>query len=458
MIRLVIAAPTSGVGKTTVVAGLGRALRRRGLRVQPFKAGPDYIDPGYHERATGRRSRNLDTWMVPPSALRELFDRASADADVVLIEGMMGLFDGRGSGDEGSTAHLAKLLDVPIVVIVDVGKTSRSAGAIALGCQQFDPAARVVGYILNGVGGDAHRSWASDAITGSTGLPVFGALPYRDDLALPERQLGLIPTTEERIGDAFFESLADQVDCSFDLDALLEAGYVDLPNKISSPVLFPTTPQPTTATIGIAADEAFGFYYEDNLALLRAWGADLVSFSPLRDRALPPGIGALYLGGGFPELYAETLAANTPMLDSMRRAASDGLPMYAECGGMMYLSQGIVDFAGHRHAMVGLVPAWSAMTRRRLTLGYRDLRARAATPLMRGGELARGHEFHWSVLETPLPLEAAAYTVVGAPVSTEGYAHGNLLASYCHLHFGSNPDLAPAFVAVATAWNKAADR
>ncbi|HLZ07546.1 MAG TPA: cobyrinate a,c-diamide synthase [Chloroflexota bacterium] len=458
MIRLVIAAPTSGVGKTTVTSGLGRALRRRGLRVQPFKAGPDYIDPGYHERATGRRSRNLDTWMIPPAALRELFERASSDADVVLIEGMMGLFDGRGSGDEGSTAHLAKLLDVPVVVIVDVAKTSRSAGAIALGCKQFDPAVRVVGYVLNGVGGDAHRSWASDAITGATGLPVFGALSHRDDLALPERHLGLIPTTEEQVGDQFFEKVADQIDRSFDLDALLEAGRGDPPKLSSESILFPKSSRPVTTRIGIAADEAFGFYYEDNLDLLRAWGAQLVSFSPLRDATVPPGVGALYLGGGFPELYAQTLAGNTSMLDSLRHAASDGLPIYAECGGMMYLSRGIVDFDGRRHDLVGLVPAWSAMTSHRLTLGYRELRARSSTPVMRQGEVGRGHEFHWSILDAPLSAEDAAYEVLQAPISREGYARGNLLASYCHLHFGSNPAMAPNFVEVARNWSTGAGR
>jgi cobyrinic acid a,c-diamide synthase len=452
MFSLVIAGPTSGVGKTTVASGLGRALRRRGLRVQPFKAGPDYIDPGYHERATGRRSRNLDPWMVPPPALRELFERASADADAVLIEGMMGLFDGRGSGDEGSTAHLAKLLDVPVLVIVDVGKTSRSAGAIALGCQRFDPAVRIIGYVLNGIGGEAHRAWASEAIAGATGLPVFGALPQRDDLALPERHLGLIPTTEKEIDDAFFERLADQIERAFDVDALLAAGR-GAPNRSSGErALFPTSPRPISVTIGIAEDEAFGFYYEDNLDLLRAWGAELVSFSPLRDRALPAGIGAVYLGGGFPELHAEALARNTRMLESVRRAASEGLPIYAECGGMMYLSQGITDFDGRRYAMVGLVPVWTAMTTRRLTLGYRELRARVDIPLLRAGEIARGHEFHWSVLEAPLSAADAPYDVIQQSEAQEGFARGNVLASYCHLHFGSNPALAPSFVEAAQRW------
>ncbi|MBI2939366.1 MAG: cobyrinate a,c-diamide synthase, partial [Chloroflexi bacterium] len=465
--NLVIAAPASGTGKTTVVAGLSRAFRRRGLVVQPFKAGPDYIDPSYHARAAGRPCRNLDTWMVPPAALRELYARASAPADLAMVEGVMGLFDGRDESEEGSTAHLAKLLDAPVVVILDVRSTSRTVGAVALGCQRFDPAVRIGGFILNGVGSENHRRWAAQSITQATGLPVLGWLPRRDDLAVPERHLGLVPTNEGPVGDDFFERLADQVEQSFDLDGLLAlaspapagappiltfppvAGERDRAIHSVERTLFPVESRPLVATIGVALDEAFGFYYEDNLDLLRAWGARLVPFSPLHDRRLPADVGALYVGGGFPELYARELAANEAMVAAVRAAAASGMPIYAECGGLMYLSAGIVDFDGTRHPMVGLVPAWSAMARRRLTLGYRELRARLDTPVLRRGETARGHEFHWSVLETPLPSEDAAYEVVAAPVPHEGYVRGNLLASYCHLHFGSNPSLAPNFVAAA---------
>jgi cobyrinic acid a,c-diamide synthase len=446
---LAIAAPTTGAGKTTVTLGLLRALRRRGLRVQPFKAGPDYIDPSYHRRAAERPCRNLDPWMVPPSALGELFARATADVDLAVIEGMMGLFDGRGGDEEGSTAHLAKFLGVPVVLVIDVGATSRTAGAIALGCQRFDPDLAVAGFILNRVGGEQHRQWVADAIVGATGGPVLGALPWRDDLALPERHLGLVPTAEERVGADFFERVADQVERSFDLDALLAASRSARAPLASDRSLFPRERQAVRATIGVAMDEAFNFYYEDNLDLLRAWGARLVPFSPLRDARLPDGLGALYIGGGFPELYAAGLAANTPLLAAIRGAVEGGLPTYAECGGLMYLSEGIADFEGRRHRLVGAVPSWSAMASRRLTLGYRALKARTDSPLLRRGEVARGHEFHWSVLERPLPTEDAAYEVDAAPFSLEGYARGNLLASYCHLHFGSNPSLAPNFVAAA---------
>ena len=452
---LVIAAPTSGSGKTTITTGLLRALRRRGLSVQPFKAGPDYIDPSYHAQAAGRPGRNLDTWIVPPGPLRELYARASGRGTINLVEGVMGLFDGRGGDEEGSTAHLAKLLDLPVVVVVDVGRTSRTAGAIALGCQRFDPALNVVGFVLNRVASENHRRWASEAITTATGLPVLGWLPHRAELALPERHLGLIPTAEGQVGDDFFERLADQIEESFDLDRLLAVARPrPIPPGSSAPSLFPMKSQSVVATIGLALDEAFSFYYEDNLDLLRAWGARLVPFSPLHDSALPEGIDALYIGGGFPELYARDLAANGAMVTAIRAAASRDLPIYAECGGLMYLSEGISDFDGQRFPMIGLVPVWSAMAERRLTLGYRALKARVDTPLLRRGEIARGHEFHWSILEKPLPADTAAYDVVTAPVPHEGFTRGNLLASYCHLHFGSNSNLAPNFVQAAAAWRR----
>ncbi len=267
--------------------------------------------------------------------------------------------------------------------------------------------------------------------------------------------MGLIPTREERVGDDFFDRLADQVEQSCDLDAILALGRSSRPPPRAEPSassLFPREARPVAVTIGVALDEAFNFYYEDNLDLLRAWGAHLVWFSPLHDRQLPEGLDALYLGGGFPELYARELAANEGMLAGIRQADREGRPIYAECGGLMYLSEGIVDVAGRRFPMVGLVPGWSAMTERRLTLGYRALRALRDTPLLRAGQAARGHEFHWSVLESSLPSENAAYEVVDASVRREGYARANLLASYCHLHFGSNPDLAPHFVRAATLW------
>ena len=448
--RVVIAGATSGVGKTTITTALMGALRRRGLRVRPFKAGPDYIDPSYHARACDAPSRNLDSWMLSADAIRELFARATRDADVAAVEGVMGLFDGRDEPGEatprGSTAELAKLLDAPVLVVLDVGATAQSAGALALGYQRHDSALRVAGFILNRVAGPGHYRMAAEAVRRSTGLPVVGSFPKDPALAVPERHLGLIPTTERRLADEFLARLVAQAEASLDLDTILAIARSAGPLPSSPPALFPEADAPTRARLAVAQDEAFGFYYQDGLDLLAAWGAELVPFSPLRDACLPAETDGVYLGGGFPELFAAELAANAPMLAALRRAAEDGLPIYAECGGLMYLCMGITDFEGRRHPLVGLVPGWSTMTRDRLSLGYATVTARRDGPLMRRGQRVRGHEFHWSRLDRLEP-EAAAYEVAETPGRVEGYQRGSVLASYVHVHFGTDARLAPSFVA-----------
>mgnify|MGYP005851083365 CR=1 FL=1 len=452
--RVVIAGATSGVGKTTIATALMGALRRRGLQVRPFKAGPDYIDPSYHVRACGAPSRNLDSWMLSADAIRELFGRAVRGADVAVIEGVMGLFDGRDEpamgSPTGSTAELAKLLDAPVLVVLDVGATAQSAGAMALGYQRLDPSVRVAGYILNQVASEGHYRMAADAVRRATGLPVVGSFPKRQALAVPERHLGLIPTTESRIKDGFFDRLAAQGAASLDLDAILALARLAGPLSSGPPRLFPAVDAPVQARLAVAQDEAFGFYYQDGLDLLAAWGAELVPFSPLRESSLPPETDGVYLGGGFPELFATELSANRAMLAAIRRAAEEDVPVYAECGGLMYLCEGIVDFEGRRHPMAGLVPGWSAMQRERLSLGYATVTARGDGPLLRRGQSARGHEFHWSTLDRVDP-EAAAYEVAETPGRTEGYQRGSVLASYVHLHFGADPRLAPSFVAACAA-------
>lgn len=440
---------TSGCGKTTITCAVIAALRRRGLRVQPYKGGPDYIDPTYHTQAAGMPARNLDGWMLPAPRMLELFDRVAAASDVAVVEGMMGLYDGRADTDEGSSAQLAKLLDAPVVLVIDAGKTSRTAAAIALGMQRFDLALRIGGVILNNMSSEAHRAWAAGPIEAATGIPVLGTFPRRPELALPERHLGLIPSPEHGAADDFFGRLADQAEQTIDLDRLAALARSSPPLRAAPTGLFPERPVTTRARIALALDEACSFYYEDSLDLLRAWGAEIVPFSPLRDAALPEGAGAIYIGGGFPELHAAALSANSPMREAIRAAAEAGTPIYAECGGLMYLSEGIVDFDGARHAMVGFVPGWSVMRTRKMSLGYREVTARADMPHLRAGDVARGHEFHWSVMERPLPVATAAYTVDGDPPALEGYARGSVVASYCHLHFASNPRIAPTFVEAA---------
>jgi cobyrinic acid a,c-diamide synthase len=441
---LVIAGTASGVGKTTVTTGVVAALRRRGLRVQPFKAGPDYIDPSYHTAAAGRPCRNLDAWMLAPPVLAELFARACAGADVAVVEGVMGLFDGRrGEHDEGSTAQVAKLLGLPVVLVVDAGGMARSAAATVLGYCRFDPALRVAGVVLNNIGSPSHYQMCRDAIEATTGVPTLGYLPRRPNLTLPERHLGLIPTVEGPAGRAFFDELAACVAAHIDLDGLLRlAAPVREP---PAPVAFPEQPRPPRTRIAVAMDRAFSFYYEDSLDLLRAWGAEVVPFSPLSDTRLPDRIGGVYIGGGFPELYAAELAANRPMHEVLRGAAARGLPIYAECGGLMYLGTAIEDFDGRVHTMVGLVPARSRLHGSRLTLGYRTVRARRPTPFLAKGQAVRGHEFHWSALERP-PTAAEAVYDLEETGTVEGFATGSVVATYIHLHLGAAPGMAARWV------------
>lgn len=460
MLKLVIAGTSSGVGKTTVATGLMAALRRRGLRVQPFKVGPDYIDPTYHSAATGVPSRNLDGWMVSENHLLELFERACRGADLAVIEGVMGLFDGfSGAEGAGSSAHIAALLGAPVLLVIDVSKMARSAGAMALGYARFDPQLRLGGFLLNRVAGESHYRWCREAIEGTDAGPVLGYLPRDSSLVLPERHLGLVPTDERPLEEGFLDRLVAQVESHMDLDGLLERLRTDdrelmlealSPQSPVPSLLFPAEPRARVAGIAVARDEAFSFYYQDNLDLLQAHGAELIPFSPLRDAGIPAGAGALYLGGGFPEVYAERLAANGSMLESIRRAAAEGMPIYAECGGLMYLCQGIVNGEGVRHPMVGLVPGFCSMEQKRLNLGYTEVESVVETLLGPAGTRARGHEFHWSRWEGPDP-SSCAYRVLNRGGGVEGYARDNVLATFIHLHFGANPALAPAFVESARA-------
>jgi cobyrinic acid a,c-diamide synthase len=450
--RIVIAGVQSGAGKTTIATGLMAALAARGT-VQAFKAGPDYIDPSYHARATGRPSRNLDTWMVEPQRVLELFQRAAGAADYAVVEGVMGLYDGRtGEGDAGSTASIAKLLRAPVVLVVDAAKIARSAAAIVLGFRMFDPAVNVVGVILNRVASPRHYEAIAGPIEREAGVPVIGSVPRDPDLTLPERYLGLIPTTEGAVADAFFENARRVCAQSIDLDRLDRIAACAPPlTAADRSDLFPSTRADERVRIAVARDRAFSFYYEDNLDLLRAWGAEIVEFSPLFDAALPPDVAGVYLGGGFPELFAAELAANAPLRAALAEAAREGMPIYAECGGLMYLGEALSDEGGAEHAMTGIVPVRSRMRGGRLSLGYRELRTLRDTPIAGAGATLRAHEFHWSALEAQPPADTAAYRVAGASEQDEGYASGSVLASYMHLHFASDPQLAPRFVAACRA-------
>jgi cobyrinic acid a,c-diamide synthase len=452
--RIVVAGTHSGAGKTSVTLGLLRALQRRGLAIQPFKAGPDFIDPGLHTAAvaaaggSGRRSRNLDTWLLPPTTVLELFARAADGADAAVIEGMMGLYDGLdGRRDAGSTAEIAKLLRAPVVLVVDAAGSVRSAAAMALGFVSFDPDITIAGVIANRVGGRQHAQWLQDALQ-TAGVPLLGVVPWDERMRLPERHLGLVPAAEH-LPHRAIEALADAVEGHVDLDAVLRAARLAPPLVVPGPLAFPPMAVAQSVAIGVARDEAFSFYYEDALDLLEARGARVVPFSPLHDRDLPA-VDGLYLGGGFPEVYAGALSENARLRARVKDAVASGVPMYAECGGMMYLAQSLVDAAGREHPMAGVIPVVARMLPQLAALGYVTLTATMDTVLLRKGETVRGHEFHFS---TVTPVSAVEFGLAseggrGMADGKDGICTPTLLASYAHLHFASYPAMVDRFVQV----------
>ncbi len=450
--RIVIAGAHSGVGKTTVTLGIQRALARQGRRVQGFKVGPDYIDPSHHTRVTGRPARNLDTWMCPENVVLELFERTAALAEVSVIEGVMGLFDGYGALDErGSAAHLAKLLGAPVVLVIDAQALARSAGALVLGYQTFDPDVRLAGVIANNVAGERHFEFVAPAIEQRTGVPVLGWLPRDREITIEERHLGLVTGEEWQKTQAWYDRIADLVEAHVDLARLLELARSAPPLPSFDCVLFTPSPPPPAVRVGVALDEAFCFYYEDNLDLLRHRGAEIVAFSPVHDAHLPD-VDLLYFGGGFPELFCAQLSQNATMLDDVRAFIAADKPVYAECGGLMYLGGGITTFEGERFAMVDVLPVETSMTRRRLSLGYVAVTAQRDTVLSPKGETFRGHEFHYSTLTLTGPIEHAFARTRGngnAAMPPDGFVVHNVLAGYTHAHFGSNPQLAENLILAA---------
>lgn len=456
MIRaLVIAGVSSGVGKTTVTLGLLEAFRRRGLRVQAFKVGPDFIDPGWHALVTGRPSYNLDGWMCPRASVVATVASQAASADLALIEGVMGCFDGlEAKSEEGSTAQVAKWLGAPVVLVVDAGAMARSAGAVVLGFERFDPDLDLAAVIFNRVGGETHCRWLREAVEGGCRAVPLGFLPARESLRLPERHLGLVTASEGVVTPAWLDELAGLVEQSVDLDRLLAIARSSVSPRAERPPVHGRAP---FARIGVARDRAFQFYYPANFDLLREAGAELVFWSPLRDAELPE-VDGLYLGGGYPEVYARELASNRAMLEAVSEFAASGWPIYAECGGLMYLAEALEDEAGEPHPMVGLLPTTVRMKPKRLTLDYVEVETTRQTPLGPRGLVARGHEFHASSMDEVPASVPRAYTVRarhgGAP-RAEGYLVGNSLLSYFHLHFESNPEVASHLVASCRAPRRA---
>lgn len=445
--RVVIAGTSSGAGKTTVACGLIGALRARGLTVQGHKVGPDYIDPSHHALASGRAPRNLDPFLSGPELIGPLARHAAADVDISIIEGVMGLFDGAsGRGELASTAHVAKLLDAPVVLVVDASAMARSAAAVVHGFATFDPDLQVAGVIFNRVGSDGHERLLRDAVA-DLGIPVLGALRRDERVVAPERHLGLVPAAERtaRAKEAL-ATLAQATARYCDLDAIER-----LARSAPAPACSAWSPEPVasaplaarTVRIGIARGPAFSFHYEENLELLTAAGAELAPFDPIADERLPHRCDALILAGGFPEVYGAELAANVSLRREVRAFAGSGRPVLAECGGLLYLLQRLGD-----HAMCGALTGSGAMSER-LTLGYREATAATATPWIDAGETLRGHEFHYSTVVTAGP---SAWTLTANGTSrADGIVAGAAQAGFLHVHWAAYPQLAQRFVAAAAA-------
>jgi cobyrinic acid a,c-diamide synthase len=440
MPRIVIAGTHSGVGKTTIATALMAAYARRGLRVQPFKIGPDFIDPGFHQVACGRVSRNLDGWMLSRNANLEIFARATADADLAIIEGVMGLFDGRSAAaEEGSTAEMAKWLSAPVLLVADASAMARSAAALVHGFETFDTGLELAGVLFNRVGGARHVELLRESVAAYCRSMALGFLPRSEKIVVPSRHLGLTMASEALTAE-LLGTMADWIETHLDLDALLAIA------RERSPALTASTEPPRRKSevkvrIGVARDSAFCFYYRDNLDLLTEAGAELVEFSPMQDRELPPELGGLYLGGGYPELHAAQLSENRTMLDAIRRFAHSGAPVYAECGGFMYLTEAIVELDGREHTMAGLFPTRARMQSRLAALGYIQPEAAGEMLWLQPGESLRGHQFRYSAMDA-LPAEICRAYVSPA----EGYRVYSVLGSYIHLHFRSCPDFVQRFV------------
>lgn len=454
--RLLISGLRSGSGKTTLAMGLVAALARRGLTVQTFKVGPDVIDCAYLSHVSGRPTRNLDSWMLGDDGVRHSLAGGLREADMAVIVGAGGLFDGHGLALDaehpfpGSTAEVGHLVGAPVVLVLDVSSMAETAAAAALGIKELDPGLHLVGVVLNNVPNEHRARSVEDAVWRYARLPVLGSLPHIAEAELPSLPASLVPLAESPEADAHLASLADAVErhCNVDLIERLSrgAGELRLPPAAHRPV---SDGGAHPVRVGVAFDEAFSFYYSENLELLEAAGAKIVPFSPLEDRSLPAGLDGLYLGGGLRDSHLPALARNRALLEQLRRAHEHGLPIYAECGGAVLCAESIRAADGSSHAMTGLLPVRLASTGDRVQKGYRNLRVTRDTPLAPVGSLLRGFEFHFTRVDGVSGRLDAAYTMhdaEGEPLGAEGWATDTLLASLVHLHFGQSGDLAPAFV------------
>jgi len=440
--RIVVAGTHSGVGKTTIASGLMAALSSKGYRVAPFKVGPDFIDPSYHTLAAGRPGRNLDAFLSDPDLIGPLFAHGAQGADIAVIEGVMGLFDGKGGGNLASTAHVTMLLDAPIVLVVDARAMSRSVAAMVHGYTTFDPKLRVAGIALNRVGSEAHEKMLREALR-PLGIPVLGVLRRDDHVQTPKRHLGLVPVAERRREAArSLDALGTVISRSLNLDNIvrLARSVGALEAERWSPES-PDLDRSEGVRVAVASGPSFSFLYRENLELLQGAGAEIVTFDPTVEEELPFGTDVLYLGGGFPETYAEALSTNGRMREDVRGFAASGRPVVAECGGLLYL---VRELDGH--PMCGVLDAEARMTGR-LTLGYREACALTDSPLAESGANVRAHEFHYSVVK-PGAGKRPAWDLAGR--GREGFVAGGVHASYLHTHWAATPEVARRLVLAAS--------
>ena len=456
---IMVAGTHSGCGKTSAALGLMAALKEKGLEVAPFKVGPDFIDPGYHEVLCQRPSYNLDTWMNDDATVRQIFLQGSRGADIAVIEGVMGLFDGAaGQYGPGASAHVAKVLGVPVLLVVDSSHMAASIAALIKGFIELDPEVKFAGVLINQVASPRHEHIIKKALE-KLGLEWYAYMPRNQEINIPSRHLGLVTIHDQQEIKDLFSNLASWVKQYCDIEGLLKT-LADSPFPASEPsdsTLFKERICSDGPVIGIARDEAFCFYYQTTWDLLASCGAKLAFFSPLRDKQLPPNVQALYFGGGYPELYAKKLSENNSMLKAVQKASISGMPIYGECGGFIYLCKGILDEDGKRFPWCSIFPFWTKMEKRFQALGYREVTIVKDSILGSCGSKLRGHEFHYSRLmpikDEPVPEQIyQVKDAEGNPCSSGGWIINKTLGSYIHLHFGSHLDSVQEFIRSAAAY------
>jgi len=456
----VIAGTNSGAGKTTVSLGIMAWLSKQGYKVAPFKVGPDFIDPGHHTRITGSKSRNLDGWMLSRGYNIKTLNQFSTKADVAVVEGVMGLYDGYdGKSDVGSTAQMAKWLGLPVILVVNAKSMARGAAALVKGFVEFDPELDFAGVVFNNLGSQNHYRYLTDAMEEYVSVPVLGGILRNQQITIPERHLGLVTDDDHMLTQEYIDRLVGLIDQGMDT-ATMVTGLEK--NTASKPGIEKKTPNNATVQIGVARDAAFCFYYQDNLEMLESKGADLVFFSPMANARLPDNLAGLYFGGGYPELFADRLSKNKIMCADVKRASDQGMPIYGECGGFMYLCSSFFEQTGKEYPLTGCFPYYTRLLDRLKALGYREVCLTADTIVGSKGMKARGHEFHYSELVDPdslnnykdvKPVYSISARRVGSTLK-EGFYRKRTLGSYVHLHFGSNPKFCNYFVKACKDYKK----